>query len=287
MFTINQLKVLKSVDDGCDTPSEVSKATGISIAQTYRIVNDLMKRDLIRKDAKLSVSRNPLSVRLVRLLGSAPDVNRPLSSNGAEILASLDRPRTVREMCILYGFEPSRTYTKMNELLRRSMVVKGGSRYSVNDKVWPELVPFLEEYRRYLELNPEDIPAAAVLYHNGKDDRVFRCSDPRGKELTAFSLYGEFGIDIVTDGFYCHTRREDPTPDSVFRDSLYVISKERNWRLNMFALIFYCKYRDRIAVPEMPVIDDFNKVLDGKTVDGWAPLKEMQERASMYGVVLS
>lgn len=286
MFTVNQLKALISVNDGCDTPSKISQHTGISIAQTYRIVNELMGMDLIIKNGGLRIRRNPLSVALVRLLMAA-DVSGPLSSNGAEILASLDRPMTVPEICVTAGLDPSRTYTKMRELLRRSMVVKEGRRYSVNGGLWPELVLFLEEYRRYLELNPDCVPAAAVLYHDGKDDKVFRCSDPGGYALTAFSVYGEFGIDIVPDGCYCHTRRENPTPDSVFRDSLYVISKEKDWRLNMYALIFFCKYRDSISAPDMPVMDDIRDVLDGKSVDGWVPLKEMQERASLYGVVLS
>ena len=286
MFTKTQLRVLISVSEGCDTHGKVSESTGISLTQTYRVVNDLRKMDLLDDAKTLSIKRTPMASSLTKLLQSVSDVYLPLSSNGAEILASLDEPRTVPEICERTGLELSRTYTKMKELHRRSMVTKQGHMYSVNGKVWPELIPFLEDYRRFLDVNPEGIPVSATVYHRGKDGILFHTSEPEGYEKTAFSAYGEYGIDILSEGSYCRTGKKEPTTDEVFLDSLYVISRTDDWRLKMFTLIFYCKNKDRLTVPDLPVMRDMQNVLKGDRVEGWAPLSEMQERADMYGVEL-
>lgn len=286
MFTKSQLKVLSSVSEGCDNPAKVSESTGISLTQVYRVVNDLRRIDLLEDSRTLTLKRTPMTSSLTKLLQSVPDVYMPLSSNGAEILAALDVPRTVPEICQRSGLELSRTYTKMRELHRRSMVAKQGHRYSVNERIWPMLVPFLNDYRRFLEINPEGVPVSATVYHRGKDSTLFYSMEPTKYEKTAFSVYGEYGIDILSEGSYCRTDEGEPTMDEVFLDSLYVISKTDDWRLKMFALIFYCKYRDRLKIPDLPVMNDMLDVLDGKRVKGWVPLWEMQERADMYGVEL-
>ena len=286
MFTKTQLRVLISVSEGCDTHGKVSESTGISLTQAYRVVNDLRKMDLLSDAKTLSIKRTPMSSSFTKLLQSVSDVYLPLSSNGAEILAALDEPKTVPEICERTGLELSRTYTKMRELHRRSMVTKQGRKYSVNGKVWPELIPFLEDYRRFLDVNPEGIPVSATVYHRGKDGILFHTSEPEGYGKTAFSVYGEYGIDILSEGSYCRTGKKEPTTDEVFLDSLYVISRTDDWRLKMFTLIFYCKNRDRITVPDLPVMRDIQKVLRGDRVEGWAPLSEMQERADIYGVEL-
>ena len=287
MFTESQLNVLSSVMNGHKRPSEISVSTGISIAQVYKVANSLERIGLLSKGKELSVTRTPLTASLAGVFQYAPNVPKALSSNGAEILSALDVSRTVPEICDLMGLDRSRTYTKMKELYDRSMVKKEGRSYSVNTKAWPVLIPFIKDYKRYLEMNPDSIPVTAKVYGRSDDGILFRCPDPDGYRQTAFSAYGEFDIDIVPNGHYCSTSDEPPTLDTVFRDSLCVISKENSWRLRMFALIFYCKYRDRITVPDSPVMDEIRDVLDGKAVKGWAPLSEMQERADMYGVELA
>ena len=287
MFTESQLNVLLSVMNGHRKPSEISASTGISIAQVYKVTNSLKKVGLIGKGKELSVTRTPLAASLAGVFQYAPNVPKALSSNGAEILSALDVPRTVPEICNLMNLDQSRTYTKIRELYDRSMVEKDGRSYSVNTRAWPVLIPFVKDYRRYLEMNPDSVPVTAKIYGRKDDGILFRCPDPKGYRQTAFSAYGEFGIDIVPNGYYCSTSAEAPTLDTVFSDSLCVISKENSWRLRMFALILYCKYKDRINVPDSPVMDEIRDVLDGKDVKGWAPLSEMQDRATMYGVELA
>lgn len=286
VFTKSQLNVLLSVMNGHKKPSEISASTGISIAQVYKVADSLEKIGLISKGKEVSITRTPLAASLAGVFQYAPNVPKSLSSNGAEILSALDVPRTVPEICDIMGLDQSRTYTKIRELYNRSMVKKEGRSYSVNTNAWPVLIPFVKDYRRYLEMNPSSIPVTAKIYCRRDNGILFRCPDPKGYQQTAFSAYGEFGIDITPNGYYCSTIEETPTLDTVFRDSLCIISKENNWRLRMFALILYCKYRDRITVPDSPVMDEIRDVLDGRVVRGWVPLSEMQDRAKMYGVEL-
>jgi hypothetical protein len=105
---------------------------------------------------------------------------------------------------------------------------------------------------------------------------------------TAFSRFGEYGIRIFLDTqYYCNIA--DPLNVSdVMIHCFEVIATETNWRLRMLALIFYKKYINELKDISHPMKDEMECVLGTKEgkVNGWVPLKEMQERATMYGVDL-
>ena len=286
MFTESQLSVIHSIAKGNDSIPDISESEGLSIPQTYRVVKQLTDMRLVSKRDKIQLERVPLAASLAKTLGSAPDIVRPLSGSGLDILAAMTGQKTVPEIVEESGLDPSRTYSKMRELLDRSMVIKTGHRYSVNLRVWPEFGQLLTDLRRYKEISIEDVPVSASVYHAGKEETVFSCDRADGYMRTAFSRYGEFGIDFVPGKEYCTTSDREPDLDTVFLHSLYVISKEGDWRLRMFTLIFYCKYKGRLSMPALPIVSEMLNVLAGKKVEGWMPLSEMQERARMYGVEL-
>lgn len=286
MFTESQLSVIHSITKGNDSIPLISESEELSIPQTYRIVKQLTERGLVSKKERIQLERVPLAASLAKTLGSAPDVIHPLSGSGLDILAAMTRPMTVPEIVGEIGVDISRTYSKMKELLDRSMVLKTGHRYSVNLGVWPEFGQLLTDVRRYKEISIEDVPVSATVYHAGKKETVFSCDRADGYVRTAFSKYGEYGIDFVPEKRYYSTSDAEPELNTVFLHSLYVISKEDDWRLRMFALIFFCRYRAQLSLPELPIVSEMLNVLAGKKVKGWVPLPEMQDRARMYGVDL-
>ncbi|MBO7351694.1 MAG: hypothetical protein J6U12_02095 [Candidatus Methanomethylophilaceae archaeon] len=286
MFTESQLSVIHSISKGNDSIPNISESEGLSTPQTYRVVKQLTDMGLVSKKDKIQLERVPLAASLAKALGSAPDIIHPLSGSGLDILAAMTGQMTVPEIVEEIGLDPSRTYSKMRELLDRSMVIKTGHRYSVNLRVWPEFGQLLADLRRYKEVSIEDVPISASVYHAGREETVFSCDRADGYIRTAFSRYGEYGIDFVPGKEYYSTSDREPDLDTVFLHSLYVISKSDDWRLKMFTLIFYCKYKERLSMPALPVVSEMLDVLAGKKVKGWVPLPEMKERAQMYGVDL-
>ncbi len=286
MFTQSQLSVMLSVAKGNDSIPRISKSESLSIPQTYRVVKQLIGMGLVSKKEKIELVRAPLPDSLAKTLDSYPDIAHPLAGNGMEILSVLTEPMTVPEIVEKEDLDLSRTYSKIRELLNRSIVVKKGHRYSVNLKLWPDLDKVLADFRRYKEISIRNVPVAATVYHTSREETVFSCTVADGYVRTAFSRYDEYGIDFFKGREFYSTSDREPGLDDIFLHSLYVISKEKDWRLRMFALIFYCKYKGWLSLPDLPITSQMLDVLAGKKVDGWAPLSEMQERAEMYGVKL-
>jgi len=168
------------------------------------------------------------------------------------------------------------------------MLSKDGDKYVINDRIWPELRDLADRYADYSGSFDARVPPGSRIYHRSRSLVIF--SDDRDLKYTktAFSRFGEYGIKIyLLTRYYC-TLPEPLTIRDVFLHTLEIIATDNEWRRRMMALIFYKKHRDELKDTDHPMKDEMELVLrtrEGK-VDGWVPLREMQERAGMYEVDL-
>jgi hypothetical protein len=130
------------------------------------------------------------------------------------------------------------------------------------------------------------VPFGSEIYHSSADLVVFSSNRTLNNRRTAFSKYGDFGMNIYPGTNYYCSSDSDPAIKDVFIHSLYVAEKDKSWRNKMLALIFFAMHKDELNNVMHPIVDDMRSVLNGIPVDGWVPLKEMNERAKMYGVDL-
>jgi len=276
----------------------ISEETGKDISQIYRIVQSLHSKDvLILSDGKVSPSRKTHIVLLLDVLGDSEYSATALGGIGIELLIEFRDPQNVKSVCKKIGRSKSAVSRKMNQMLSIGMLWKKGTEYTINDSLWPKLRSLADECAAYINTNDLRAPPGFLIYHSTEEYVLFSCNNKEGGCTTAFSKYGDYGLDFAAGTEYCISPGKNVTLKEVFLHSLYILEKNDSWRLRMMALIFFVKHRDLINYSDSEKITselivgnnirrEMDAVLRGERVKGWIPLAEMQERADMFGVVL-
>jgi len=298
MFSVGEMEVLQCVSRGTRTVQMISEETGKDTSQTYRIVQSLRSKDvLILSDGKVSPSRKTHIVLLLDILGNSVYSATALGGIGIELLIEFRDPQSVKDVCNKIGRSKSAVSRKLSQMLSIGMLWKKGTKYTINDSLWPELRYLADECAAYIDTNDIRAPPGSLIYRSTEEYVLYSSNNKDGGCTTAFSNYGNYGLDFAAGTEYCISPGKNVTLREVFLHSLYILEKNDSWRLRMMALIFYVKHKDLIncADTEKNTIEliigssikrEMDAVLGGKRVKGWMPLAEMQERADMFGVVL-
>jgi len=288
MFSNSELKMLSAVNKGSDTPSSLTEAENRTKAQIYKVLDSLRKKGTLRLDkGKIIIEDKTHTILLLNVLRRLHGSYEPVSNGGTEILAELaTAPRSVNELAERVGVDRTTVSRKIKNMESRSMVGKENGKYSINEGVWPDMGEFARSYSLYRKNNDPRAIRGSRVYYVSNDLIVFSNETAVDLTKTAFSKYAEFGIKMgLRTNYYCDLKRDLSVAD-VFLHSLYVISEDEDWWLRMMALIFYAKYKEELKGTKHKMKDEMDAVLAGSYVNGWVPLREMQERADMYGVEL-
>jgi len=286
MFTESELKVLNQINRGNSTVEGIADALKLTKRQTYRLVKSLTDKETIRKkEGNIVLEKKTHITFLVKVLEASEIFCKILSDSGLDILGELNEERTMKELTQCLGIHQSTVSRKLSQMTVLSMVHKQGTRYFINPHR-RELIDLSDSYRAYKKTNDSRIPAGSEVYHNSKDLIVFSNNNVLNMKTTAFSKYDQYGITFYPGTVYYCNKKEDPTLTEIFLHSLYVLETADSWRLNMMALILYVKFRKELCDVSNSIKNDMDAVLLGENINGWVPLKEMQERAEMYGVNL-
>ena len=298
MFSIGEMEVLQCVSKGIRTMQMISEETGKDISQTYRVVQSLRSKDtLTLSDGRVSPSRKTHVVLLLDILRDSEYSATALGGIGIRLLIEFRVPQSVKNVCQKIGRSKSAVSRKMSQMLNVGMLWKKGTEYTINDLLWPKLRPLADECAAYTGTNDLRAPPGSSIYHSTEEYVLFSCYNKEGGCATAFSKYGDYGLDFAAGTEYCISPRKSVTLKEVFLHSLYILEKNDSWRLRMMALIFYVKHKDPINCADVEkttskltiensIRKEMDAVLRGERIKGWMPLEEMQERADMFGVVL-
>ena len=63
-----------------------------------------------------------------------------------------------------------------------------------------------------------------------------------------------------------------------------IVEKTKEFRDRLYLALFYYKYKDELKDINHPILDDLNKIFSGEKIDRYPPLKEIKEKARMYGI---
>jgi len=286
MLSKNELRALSEISSGADNIRVLSGELDLSGPQTYKVVRSLSEKEFASlKSGTVYIEKKTHIAMLLEILNDSPDSYKVLSDSGLEIIKTLAEPRTVSEISTLTGLHQTTVTRKIDLMRRMGMVKKRGTTYSINEVLWPKMINLARSYDAYTKIADPRVPLGSEIYHLSKDVAVFSSKRSLNDTRTAFSRYGDFGMDIYPGtNYYCTSG--DVDIKDIFLHSLYVIDKDKDWRGKMLALIFYIMHKNELKDVSHPLTDDMRTVLSGGRVDGWVPLKEMQERAKVYGVDL-
>ncbi|MCL2031835.1 MAG: helix-turn-helix domain-containing protein [Methanomassiliicoccaceae archaeon] len=287
MLSKGELRALSEIGNGAVDVPTLSRVLDLSLSQTYKVVGTLFEKEIaFLEQGTLFIERKTHVAILIDILNDSPDSYIALSDSGMEIIRTLIEPRTVSEISIMTGLHQTTITRKIGLMRRMGMVRKEGSTYSVNEELWPKIMEFARSYGAYARLTDPRMPLGSEVYHSSGGLLVFSNDRVLNNTRTAFSKYGDFGMNIHPGtNYYCSSDTE-PDIRNVFLHSLYVVEKDKNWRSKMLALIFYVMHKHELKDVPHPIVDDMRTVLSGGGVEGWAPLEEMNERAKMYGADL-
>jgi predicted transcriptional regulator len=287
MLSKNELRALSEISNGADDVPTLSEVLDISGSQAYKIVRSLNEKELVYLEhGALFIEKKTHLAILLEILNASPDSYILLSDSGLDIIRTLIEPRTVSEISSVTGLHQTTITRKIDQMRRMGMVRKENSTYSINEKIWPKMMSLACSYDEYTKLTDPRAPFGSEIYHSSDDIMIFSSNRTLNNKRTAFSKYGDLGMKIHPGtNYYCSSDRELDIKD-IFLHSLYVIENDKSWRNKMLALIFYVMHKNELSGILHPVVNDMRTILNGGRIDGWAPLKEMNERARMYGVDL-
>ena len=287
MISKREMHVLSEMSSGEEDVLVIAGALNMSRSQIYRVVGSLREKDVVKlNERRLTLCRGAYQALLSTVLHYSFGARDILADSGLEVLAEMAEPRTVSEIAAAAEIHQTTVSRKITDMRRLGMVRKSGTKYYVNYEYWPNLKELAEAYKSYKMTNDLRVPTGSVLYYSSKAYAIFSNDKELEYTKTAFSLYSEMGVVLHHFTRYYCTLGSPLTIQYVFTHSLHIISVDDDWRLKMMALIFYVKYRDELERVEHPMKDTMNEILKGSRVKGWVPLREMQERADMYGVKL-
>lgn len=284
-YSRSELHLLSEYSRGTDGIKDLSVKLKISITQTYRVIESLRKKNVVvLKNGKIVNENRTHIILLLNILRNSEDAYIPLSDRGMEIMMMMKEPVTMREIACGTGLNVSTVSRKIRQMSGLSMIVRDGMKYSLNYKVWNELSDLFSETEKYERNVDPRVPNGCEIYHSDERLAMFSSVSDVPFTKTAFSVFDKFGIKMYLAINYYTTENTDITVDKAFLHSLWVISKYNDWKLKTMSLIFYVKNKKRLQNIRHPIKDEMDAIISGKEVKGWVPVKEMQERADMYGV---
>lgn len=276
MFTESELNVLRCINSGCMSVSELKKRSGLSQAQVYNILRELKDKSMIKEAGPIEISDNVCAIRLANLLSDHPNLSNVLSGSGIDILLMLLGPHTANDVVCELGISRSVVFKKLKKSMMSGIIIHSGDQYQVNTELWPDLTECLKSIIDQRSVLDKRIPNGSRILINKKEYVVYSNGRDTGDRYTAFSFFEKEGLPIALDTNYYSTK-DDVDLNIAFRDA-YEITERLNYRrFRMAVLMEYAENRDKIDPPV-----NFRKIIDriqnNVSVPGWPSMEEVKQR---------
>lgn len=283
-----ELKTLEQIAQGNNDIKEIARNLNRDKSRLYRTKQELIEKDILRfSNGKLEPKRLTYIVILLQLLSKYPNLVPLLSGSGIPVLTALLEFNTIKEIEENTDFKKSIIYRKIKQAILISVVIQIHKKtYALNEKVWNDLIRFLEEFKKYDETTDPRIPANSTIYYKTNEEIIFSNKSELEAELTGFSAYNQFEIKLLLPTNYYYLPKKNLSKEEVFTHSLYITQKETDIRNLTFIGLFYRKYRDGLQKIRHPILDKIKLVLNGENIEGYPTLEELREKAEVYDIRL-
>ena len=280
MFGNKELQVLYYISKGVDDVSGLSGSLDISVPETYRKIRLLRSKDVLDRDS-LAVSCCPFAKRLMSIMSRGPGMAKYLSGSSIEVLISILAPRTIDSISKETGLSGSHVRKILRSEVEADIVRKTGDLYTINDNAIPKLRSFLMSYKDYLEVTDRRISDDSEIMFRRGGDVIFRSDNPQGFRPTGISVFRDYGVRGLPDGYGYYTTVEGEMDiETIFDDAVRIAEVENDWRLRMANELFYMKNRKRLK-PTAEFLDKHQRVMSGEEIENWPSRQDIEDRMWM------
>lgn len=267
------LSTLRLIGEGIRSSKQIALLLKKSIAQTHRYLKELREADIL--DKEITLTHTVITSLLLRTIESNKQIIPILADSGIAILANILEPKTAKEITSASRIT---AYKKLQQAGKFSIIKKEKNKYSINRKIWPDLYKLLIEIKSKEEEIDKNVPIDSIIYKK-ENIMIFSNKYNVNAQKTAFSLYPEYKINILTTTNYFCLPKKNLTYQDIFDQSMIIAKKEGSIRLILFAILFYLKFRNKIKRDKAVEI-----ILAGKVINGYPSKKEIEEKAELYDI---
>jgi hypothetical protein len=280
-----ELNVLQQAAIGNRRIPDIASALDKDASQIYLILRNLDRKGFATLENGVVVPSNNTPVNLLlQELSSMPNIADTLSGCGIRLFTAILEPKSVCQIMTATGIKRSTVFLKLKEAGAISLVKATDGKYSLNYKIWPRIIDFLTELKKYDETTDIRVPPGAIIYRKNEDEIVFSTKAECDATLTGFSAYERFGIRLLTKDNTYYLPRKTLTMKEVFMHSLYRAESEGDARDYIFIALFYLKHKNDLVRIRHPIVDNIKRILNGENIKYYPAMAEIRERAEVYDI---
>ena len=198
---------------------------------------------------------------------------------------SILKPKSINEIMRETNLKKSTIYKKIRIGRNISAIVMNKNhKYTINEKIWPNLKNYLEENKRFEEIIDYRIPVNSIIYYKNEDEILFSNNSELKATLTAFSVYEKYGLKILLPTNFYYLPNKKLSKDEILLHSIYIINKEKDYRYLTYVALFYIKFRSEFSKIKNPVLKKIDNILKGDRIEGYPTLDEIREKGELYDI---
>lgn len=281
-----ELRILEQVAYGNDRIENIAHNIHRSNSQIYRAKQSLLEYGFLHlNNGKLEPEKSINSSLILILLSRYPNLIELFSDSGLKILMSILKPKSINEIMKETNLNKSTIYKKIRIGRNISAIIMNKNRkYTINEKIWPNLKNYLEENKKFEETIDNRIPVNSVIYHKNEDGILFSNKSELKATLTAFSVYEKYGIKLFLPTHFYYLPNKELSKKEILLHSIYVINKEKDYRYLTYVALFYIKYRGEFSKIKNPILKKIDNILKGDRIEGYPTLDEIREKGALYDI---
>jgi predicted transcriptional regulator len=282
-----ELLIFSQIAHGNKDIPEIARALKKSRAQIYKSGQKLIAKGIIlRVDGSYEPVRETHINLLAQIMTRFSAAIEPFSGSGFPVLTALLQPRTITELVQETGLKRTQTFKLLKIAYERSIVKKEKDTYYLNQKLYAEVIEFLQALQKYEELLDKRVPADAMIYFKNQKEIVFSSGEELEATLTAFSAYERYGIKLLMITNYYYLPKKTLGKEEVFKHSLLITEKDMNIHHIIYVALFYAKYKKQISAIRHKILENLDKIFEGERISGYPTLQEIKDRADVYDIRL-
>ncbi|HOW29807.1 MAG TPA: hypothetical protein PK685_04025, partial [archaeon] len=129
------------------------------------------------------------------------------------------------------------------------------------------------------------VPVGSTIYYKNEKEIVFSIKQNiNDATLTSFSAFKDYNLLIYTLENFYYLPKKQLTKQDILLHTLAIVEKTKEFRDRLYLALFYYKYKDEFKDIKHPILDNLNKIFAGEKIDRYPPLKEIKEKAKVYGI---
>ena len=277
MFSRSELVLLHHVANGVVDVEALSEAMGITRVRVYGIIRSLKCKGILCDSQNIKMNSNAYTIRLASLMRPSEKREDVLADSGIDMLIELREPHDVEEIMSILGLSRATVFRRLKLAISTGAVKKVDGKYVLNDRMWSGLREAMDSIADQRAVADPRVVSGAVIYRNTRDEVMYAYSGESNDRRTAFSVFGDYGMDVWLDTVYYTTSDVDVDICKAFNDAYAVSEKEDDIRLRTILTLFYLKNKELIAA-DSGFLTTLERIEAGERVPHWPTWADVQAR---------